>query len=373
VRNILLKYFLVAVMLLGLPLLGIALTDIPLRIYLTFPPKTGYIIHAPFSLPVFIGLSIFVLAVIIPLISQWLKSGDLVKQRQLKSYPFPCWGWIGVIAGLIAWILAWTRFPWFARFQQHTFILLWLSYIVVVNALTYRRKGSCMITARPGFFLLLFPASAVFWWFFEYLNRFVQNWQYIGVSFSPWEYFRHASLSFSTVLPAVLGTREWLSESFRIKERFKSFIPLYFVKSKVPALIVLMISGIGLFCIGLWPDYLFPLVWVSPLLIIVSLQILFGEFNLFSDTVKGDWVFVVSAALAGLVCGWFWEMWNYYSLAKWEYSVPFVHEFKIFEMPILGYAGYIPFGLECAVIGNILENLFSAKSKKPTSKGPDLI
>jgi hypothetical protein len=362
VKNIFFKCFILAGMLTGLPLLGIALTDIPLRIYLAFPPKTGYIIHAPFSWAAFIGLSIFILTVIIPFISQWVKAGALIKPEQLKSYPFPWWGWIGVVAGLIAWALAWTRFPWFTRFQQHTFVLLWLSYIVVVNALTYRRKGSCMITARPGFFLLLFPASAIFWWFFEYLNRFVQNWYYIGVSFSPWEYFRHASLSFSTVLPAVLGTSEWLSGSFRIKKRFESFIPLYFVKSRALASIVLMISGAGLFCIGLRPDYFFPLVWVSPLRIIVSLQILSGEFHVFSDTFKGDWVFVVSSAMAALLCGCFWEMWNYYSLSKWEYSVPFVHGFKIFEMPILGYAGYLPFGLECAAIGNMLENLFFKKS-----------
>jgi hypothetical protein len=50
-------------------------------------------------------------------------------------------------------------------------------------------------------------------------------------------------------------------------------------------------------------------------------------------------------------------------------------------MPILGYAGYIPFGLECAAIGNILENLFSAKNnyfvipdepkRDPESSQPD--
>jgi hypothetical protein len=30
--------------------------------------------------------------------------------------------------------------------------------------------------------------------------------------------------------------------------------------------------------------------------------------------------------------------------------VPFVQRFHIFEMPILGYAGYLPFGLECMVV-----------------------
>jgi hypothetical protein len=55
-------------------------------------------------------------------------------------------------------------------------------------------------------------------------------------------------------------------------------------------------------------------------------------------------------ALAALFCGFFWELWNVNSLAHWEYSVPFVQRFHIFEMPILGYAGYLPFGLECMVV-----------------------
>jgi hypothetical protein len=52
-------------------------------------------------------------------------------------------------------------------------------------------------------------------------------------------------------------------------------------------------------------------------------------------------------------------MWNYYSQAKWIYTVPYVNRFKIFEMPILGYAGYLPFGLECAVVAAWM------KGKKP--------
>ena len=66
----------------------------------------------------------------------------------------------------------------------------------------------------------------------------------------------------------------------------------------------------------------------------------------------GDGSNLAAAALAGLVCGFFWEMWNYYSLARWSYSVPFVDRFHLFEMPLLGYAGYLPFGLECVLIGD---------------------
>ncbi|MFA5903865.1 MAG: hypothetical protein WC836_07995, partial [Desulfobacula sp.] len=51
-----------------------------------------------------------------------------------------------------------------------------------------------------------------------------------------------------------------------------------------------------------------------------------------------------------LVCGFFWEMFNFYSLARWQYSIPYVQVLHLFEMPILGYAGYLPFGLECGLI-----------------------
>ena len=214
-----------------------------------------------------------------------------------------------------------------------------------------------MMLDRPRFFMQLFPISAVFWWFFEYLNRFVQNWQYTGTHYPPWLYFGLASLSFSIVLPAVLGTREWISSAAWIEKCFGKFLFLKCSYPKVLAGALLIISASGLAGIGVWPDYLFPLLWVSPLIIIVSLQVLCNETHVFSGIPQGDWRFVISAALAAFVCGWFWEMWNYYSLAKWEYRVPFVNRFQIFEMPVLGFAGYLPFGLECAIIGKLLEQL----------------
>ena len=117
----------------------------------------------------------------------------------------------------------------------------------------------------------------------------------------------------------------------------------------------LVISGIGLMYIGVCPDHLCSLLWISPLIIIISLQALTGEKHILSGLAAGHWSPVVSSAIAALFCGFLWEMWNYYSLARWEYSIPFVYRFKIFEMPILGYAGYLPFGLECAVIEELVE------------------
>jgi hypothetical protein len=44
--------------------------------------------------------------------------------------------------------------------------------------------------------------------------------------------------------------------------------------------------------------------------------------------------------------GFFWEMWNFLSYPKWIYSVGWGDALHVFEMPLLGYGGYLPFSLE---------------------------
>jgi hypothetical protein len=355
VRRLFFKLFILTMMLVGLPLLGIVLANFPVQRYLEFPPHSQYVHHAPFSWNVFAGYTLFILCFAIPLLFTIVKSFRQINIKPSPLYAFPWWGWLGVITGMVTWILAWTRFSWFAGFQPHTFTPLWLSYILIINAFCQRQIGRCMILDHTRLFLFFFPTRAVFWWFFEYLNRFVQNWYYTGVHYDAWEYFLYATLSFSTVLPAVLGTRDLMNTFSWVRPGFDSFKPFKFIHPKMSALSALAASGIGLMCIGVWPDTLFSLLWISPLIIIVSLQTLMGEKHILSEMVSGHWSPVISPALAALFCGFFWEMWNTYSLAKWKYSIPFVHRFKIFEMPILGYAGYLPFGLECAVIGEMVE------------------
>ena len=50
---------------------------------------------------------------------------------------------------------------------------------------------------------------------------------------------------------------------------------------------------------------------------------------------------------SGLLCGVLWEFWNYWSRAKWHYTVPIMEHLKIFEMPVPGYLGFPAFALEC--------------------------
>ena len=72
---------------------------------------------------------------------------------------------------------------------------------------------------------------------------------------------------------------------------------------------------------------------------------------------EGRWDTVLVLFAAGLICGWFWELWNVFSMPKWIYHVPLVNLPKLFEMPLLGYGGYLPFALEVFAAWSLLSGL----------------
>lgn len=347
----------ILLLLLVLPLLGLLFAGRPIVTdYIKFPPLTHYVRHAEFSWLVFAVMAVVIVGVISPFVLKCLTAQRRVPVGAFMPHlAFPWWGWAGLVFLIGTWVLAWNRFSWFESLQIFTFSPLWFGYIIVVNALTYRGKGQCLLLKRPWAFAALFLISAGFWWFFEYLNRFVQNWYYQGINqITAFEYVLFATLPFSTVLPAVLSTCELLETFPRLSAGLDDFLKIRIGHPRIAASMVFVIACVALTGISVWPDLLFPVLWLSPLLIITSYQAIRGQPTIFSGIAAGDWRRIWLLALAALICGFFWEMWNYYSLAKWKYSVPFVERFRIFEMPILGYAGYLPFGLECAVIAELI-------------------
>ena len=353
-----------SVLLLGLPLLGVTLAGQPLSPYLEFPPRTRLVEHAVFSWPAFILVTLEV-ALVVWLLS-WLANRPRLKSQSTVAQHgrLPWWGALAAVSLGLSWMLAWTRFDWFASLQSHTFIPLWFSYIVLINALTYRRRGHCLLTAGTGYFLALFPLSTLFWWYFEFLNRFVQNWYYVDVSeWSAMRYTMQASISFSIVLPAVMSTVEYLYTLPAMAAR-RAGPALDLVSRSVWAWLAFVVGCVGLFSIAIWPNLTYSFVWVAPLLLLLALQPLAGIASYLMPLKTGDYRIIYVPALASLWCGILWEMWNFYSQSKWQYSIPYVQRFELFEMPVLGYAGYLPFGLTCAVMADWLDKTFNWSYKK---------
>ena len=74
--------------------------------------------------------------------------------------------------------------------------------------------------------------------------------------------------------------------------------------------------------------------------------------TLIDDAQAGRWGRTLSLMAAGLTCGVLWEFWNYWAAAKWIYRLPFLgplESVKLFEMPLPGFGGFLPFALECWV------------------------
>ena len=343
-----------ALILLGAPLAGVWLAGQPVADYLELPPRPAFLPAAAFSWTVFWLMAAFIVATVAPFVWRFMKTPA---PRVERHGAFPVWGWAALAWLVACWTLAWTRLSWFEPVQQHTFTPLWLGYIACINALTMQRAGTCLLVRAPARFAALFPLSALFWWFFEYLNRFVANWRYTGIEdFDSLEYTFFATLAFSTVLPAVVSTAEWLGTFPRLDTAFARWYPVSIPRPRLAAAVVLTLTTLSLAVLGIFREFVFPLVWISPVLVIISLQALGRRSTVLEPLARSDWRGVACFSAAALVCGFFWEMWNWRSLAHWEYSIPYVNRFRLFEMPLLGYAGYLPFGIECAAIAALVRN-----------------
>lgn len=337
-----------AALVVALPLAGLAASGAPVAPWLAFPPRTEFVPHAPFAWGPFIVLALLACGAIAPFPVALARARPGAPRPPARA--FPLWGWFGIALLASGWVLAWSEVTP-PQWRRHTFTPLWLGYILIANALSARQTGCCLLTRHPGFFLALFPASAAFWWLFEYLNQFTDNWYYAGIQArDDLDYFLQATPPFSTVLPAVISTWWWLRHWSRIETI--TLPPMRLTRGA--ASVALAAGAAALAAIGHAPEALFAMLWLAPPLLLFGLaRLVVGE-SLLDSLAAGDWRPLLQPALAALACGFFWELWNWGSLAKWHYSIPYVQVLHVFEMPLLGYAGYLPFGVACALAADLL-------------------
>jgi hypothetical protein len=263
--------------------------------------------------------------------------------------PWPARGWVGLILVAACWPLNWTL-PGVRT--AYLFFPLWIGYILVVDSLVWRRAGVSLWSRSRKNFALLFVVSAPVWWLFELINLRTGNWEYLGRAlFNSLQFNVLSTISFSTVVPAVFETAQ-LIRSFGWMERFDS-------GPRIPAtrgmFVGLFVIGLAMFSAMLvWPKIFYPFTWTALVFILEPINHWTGRPCFFKELRQGDWRTVISLSLGALVCGLFWEMWNYYSFPKWIYHIPGLGFLRIFEMPLLGYGGYVPFALELYALKNFL-------------------
>jgi len=278
----------------------------------------------------------------------------------------------GLVVTGLSWAAAWSRL---GLATEYSFFPLWVGYILTVNGLSETLFRTSLLSRMGWRFLALFAVSIPMWWFFEYMNSIVHNWHYLfAAPISSLHYEIQASIDFSTVIPAVLSA-SFVAFQFLRRERLTQ------IQARIPqaALAAGFVLTFVLFAVlQLFPNETFPLVWIIPILFLEPLNYAFNPGASFSRLIeRGQLTLPVSLALATFVTGFCWEFWNYYSLPKWVYTIPYVDFCKIFEMPLLGYLGYPFFGLIVfgytalvlrVITGENLVDLFSAEAAEASER-----
>jgi len=279
---------------------------------------------------------------------------------------FPLHGWIGLILAVVSWGLNWSlpglRTHWI-------FFPLWLGYCLAVDGLVRWRTGTSLVTRSAHRYVGLFLVSAPAWWLFEALNLRTQNWIYLGAEhLTPISYAFWMTLNFTTVAPAVFGSTE-LMASLGCLKRLPAGPRIHRNSRTTTAFFAA--GWISLAVMLAWPRIFFPFVWLSLYFIIEPLNVWIGNRSLADWTSKGDWRPICALWLGVLLTAFFWEMWNFLSYPKWIYDVPWGDWLHVFEMPLLGYGGYLPFALELFALYHFILGLLGVHRPDYVRIGPE--
>lgn len=253
----------------------------------------------------------------------------------------PAYGWVGLLVMLVSDAGSIARVEPF--WTWHTPIA-WTGYILFVDAIVWKRRGSSWIRSAPREFAFLAIASIPLWLIFEFYNLFLDNWRYLNLPDPPWRYIGYA-WAFATIWPAIFETGDLVASFRRARD-----MPANTRRALGPTVerAAIAVGAAILVVPFVWPSpYLAAPVFLGFILLLDPINARLGAESFVSDIALGQTQRVGNLAIAGFVCGLVWEFWNYWSRARWIYTVPILPELKLFEMPVLGYLGFPPFALEC--------------------------
>ncbi len=300
----------------------------------------------------FLGIAITFVTVLVFVI------GFLRHQR----FPFPARGWLGITLLVTAEALMFAHvWPIDVYFTP----IAWTAYLLIVDSMVQAITGMSRMHNMPRDFLLCAALSVPLWTIFELYNFRLQNWTYVGVPISWPAALLGYAWSFATITPGILETADLIEAILVVRPDKKSRVAppgqgsatVGYRKIRFSPRAQLLFVLFGAACLILplllpqhTAAYLFALVWVGFVFLLDPVNHWRGLPSLLGDLDHGRRARLYSLLLSGWVCGWLWEFWNFWADAKWLYVFPIAQRWKIFEMPALGFLGFLPFALECWVM-----------------------
>jgi hypothetical protein len=235
-------------------------------------------------------------------------------------------------------------------FATYFYSFAWWSYILTADSLVYWLRGESLIVNRTRTFLLMIPISIFIWCIFEGFNFRLANWHYINVPHELWKRWIGYAVAYGTVLPGLCETYHLFKET----RLFQSVSIKRWQFNPRSLRLMSAVGGVSLLFPLLVPRYCFPLVWIGFALLIEPLFYRSDNESLLHDIERSDLSRLLNLLAAGMACGLLWELWNFWAQAKWIYTVPFFEQWKLFEMPVLGFFGFPPFAVSAYAMYRML-------------------
>jgi len=254
--------------------------------------------------------------------------------------------------------------------------IAWTGFILFADGVVFRRRASSWIKSAPREFVFLAIVSIPLWLVFEFYNRFIDNWYYVNLPEPALlRYFGYA-WSFATIWPAIFEGADLIAV-WRVKAGLTTCATtinatVVVARDSSPAQWVSIVIGAAMLVWPLvWPSrYLAAPVWLGFIFLLDPVNRRLGGPSLAAELANREYERFTNLALSGLLCGFLWEFWNYWSRAKWHYAVPIMERVKIFEMPLPGYFGFPAFALECFTMYVFVRLVWVAVRGRPALAGP---
>src|SRR5262249_29294474 len=109
--------------------------------------------------------------------------------------------------------------------------------------------------------------------------------------------------------------------------------------------------------------YLWAFVWTGWVFLLEPFNYWRGAQSLYHDWEHGTLTRTLQLFAAGAICGLLWEFWNRWAYTKWTYIFPAGLGGRIFEMPLVGFLGFLPFALDCFVMFHFISSFFTTEDK----------
>jgi hypothetical protein len=290
----------------------------------------------------------------------------------------PVWFWVGLVMWLTILVLFQLKVKEPKWLMDWALLPLWWGFILMLDGIVYYRAGESLVNDAPTELIAMGAISISGWLIFEYFNFFIKlNWYYPASSqMSRDNFLLYAYTGSSAFIPMCFEWYHFLRSFPKVRNSYRcgpKIKPARWFK-----VLLLSVCFIGLYYCVHYPNDLFYAIWLCPMIILI---LVLGWLKIptpFTPIAeKGDWSQLMLFAPTFFIQGFLVEWWNHMSArvlpdgtietanpGYWKYCIPYVQieETKIFEMPFLGYLGYVPFSIYCFIWFIVLSYLLNISS-----------